>query len=92
MPPTDGNFELLGALNRVSVDLGFGAVEAVDPGRRGAADISFAAPFIDGLDGLGVSGDGGHTMEEVVDLESFHIVTKRAALLIYRLTRAESTP
>jgi glutamate carboxypeptidase len=92
MPPTEGNFELLGVLDRVSRDLGFGAVEAVDPGRRGAADISFAAPYIAGLDGLGVAGEGGHTIEEVVDLGSFPIVTKRAALLIYRLTRADGAP
>ena len=92
MPPTAGNFKLLGVLDRVSRDLGFGAVEAVDPGRRGAADISFAAPYVDGLDGLGVAGEGGHTVEEVVDLGSIPIVTKRAALLIYRLTRAGGAP
>ena len=92
MPPTGGNYRLLAVLDRVSRDLGFGSVEAVDPGRRGAADISFAAPYIDGLDGLGVAGEGGHTIEEVVDLGSLPIVTKRAALLIYRLTRGDGAP
>ncbi len=92
MPPTEGNFELLSVLDRISRDLGFGAVEAVDPGRRGAADISFAAPYIDGLDGLGVAGEGGHTIAEVVDLGSIPIVIKRAALLIYRLSKADGAP
>ena len=90
MPPTDGNRALLDVLDRVSRDLGFGAVEAVDPGRRGAADISFVASLIDGIDGLGVIGDGGHTPEEMVDLEAMSVVLKRAALLIYRLTRNTS--
>jgi glutamate carboxypeptidase len=90
MPPNDGNLELLGVLDQVSRDLGLGAVEAVDPARRGAADISFVASYVDGLDGLGLAGEGGHTIEEVVDLSSLPIVAKRAALLIHRLTRAES--
>ena len=74
----------------MSRDLGLGPVEAVDPARRGAADISFVASHVDGLDGLGLAGEGGHTIEEVVDLSSLPLVAKRAALLIHRLTRAES--
>jgi glutamate carboxypeptidase len=43
-------------------------VEAVDPS-RGAADISFVnAEVYAALDGLGVVGDGGHTVNEMVDL------------------------
>ncbi len=90
MPPTARNEQLLAELDEVSRDLGFGPVVAVDPGRRGAADISFVAPYVSGLDGLGVAGNGGHTTEEVIDLGSLPIVTKRAALLIYRLTRGDS--
>jgi len=41
------------------------------------------------LDGLGVAGSGGHTIEEKVDLGSLPIVTKRAALLIHRLTQVK---
>ena len=87
MSPTAGNYALLKQLDEVSRELGYGSVEAVDPGLRGAADVSFAAPFVDALDGLGVVGSGGHTVEESVDLNSIPIVTKRAAVLIYRLTK-----
>ena len=87
MPPTERNYELLQELSRVSEDLGFGPIEAVDPGRRGAADVSFVSDYTAALDGLGVLGYGGHSIEERVDLSSISLATKRAALLIYRLTR-----
>ncbi|MBW3661016.1 MAG: M20/M25/M40 family metallo-hydrolase [Gemmatimonadetes bacterium] len=87
MPPTDGNRALLAVLDRASRDLGIGPVEAYDPSQRGAADISFVAPFVDGLDGLGVHGSGSHTPDEVVDLTSLPMVAKRAAVLIHRLAR-----
>jgi len=87
MAPTDGNYALLEQLSQVSQDLGCGPAEAVDPGRRGAADVSFVSDYVACLDGLGVLGSGGHTTEETVDLSSIALATKRAALLIYRLTR-----
>jgi glutamate carboxypeptidase len=87
MPPTEGNFAVLEVLDSVSRDLKYGPVEALDPGRRGAADISFVAPYIDGLDGIGVSGKGSHSLDEEVDIRSFPIALRRAAILIYRLTR-----
>jgi glutamate carboxypeptidase len=87
MPPTDGNRALLTQYDRVSRDLGYGPVQPFDPGRRGAGDISFIAAYVDGLDGLGPQGSGSHTDQERIDLASLPIATKRAALLIYRLTR-----
>jgi glutamate carboxypeptidase len=88
MAPTAGNDELFATLDQVSRDLGFGPVEMIDPGRRGAADISFAAPHVDqALAGLGVHGEAGHTPDEWVDLTSLPIVTKKAAILIYRLAK-----
>ena len=88
MPPTDGNMALLAQLSDVSVDLGMGPIEPFDPGRRGAADISFVASVIDaGLDGLGPDGSGSHTVEETVNLNSIERAAKRAALLIHRLTQ-----
>ncbi len=87
MPPTDGNMEVLEALSEVSQDMGHGPVEAWDPGRRGAADISFVAEFISGIDGLGTMGRGAHTPQEYLDLRTVEALTQRAALLIYRLTR-----
>jgi glutamate carboxypeptidase len=62
-------------------------VEAFDPGRRGAGDISFIAAYVDGLDGLGPQGSGSHTDQERIDLASLPRAAKRAALLIHRLTR-----
>lgn len=87
MKPTDGNLELLKVLDKISLDLGYGSVEAYDPGRRGAADISFIAQYVDGLDGLGVMGSGAHSPEETINLETFIPLTERAALLIHRLSK-----
>ncbi|MEA1785831.1 M20/M25/M40 family metallo-hydrolase [Arenibacter sp. GZD96] len=85
MPPTPGNQRLLEVLNKVSIDLGQGQVVAYDPGKRGAADLSFVAAYVDGLDGLGAMGWGAHTPEETVNLNTFEALTKRTAVLIYRL-------
>lgn len=87
MPPTPGNQALLDALNTVNRDLGLAPMEAFDPGRRGAADVSFVAPHVASLGGLGVHGAGSHTERETIDLSTFGQQIKRAALLIYRLTR-----
>ena len=87
MPPTDGNMKVMEVLSQVSIDMNQGAVKAFDPLKRGAADISFVAKYTDGIDGLGAMGGGGHTPQEYVDLTTFETLTKRTALLIYRLTR-----
>ena len=88
MSPTPANYELLERYSAASRALGLGPVEAHDPGRRGAADISFVAPYVKaGLDGLGPYGSGGHTVNERVELPTLAQQAKRAALLIYRLTR-----
>ncbi len=85
MKPTDGNMALLKVLDEVSKDLGLGIVEAYDPGRRGAADISFIAEYVDGLDGLGVMGGGAHSPSETINLRTIIPLTERATLLIHRL-------
>jgi glutamate carboxypeptidase len=85
MQPTEGNNNLLGILNQVSLDLNQGEVEAYDPGKRGAADVSFVAQYLDCLDGLGTMGTGAHTSEETVNLNTIEALTKRTAILIYRL-------
>jgi glutamate carboxypeptidase len=87
MPPTDGNTQVMEVLSQVSVDMNQGEVVAFDPLKRGAADISFVAKYTDGIDGLGAMGGGGHTPQEYVDLTTFETLTKRTAILIYRLTR-----
>jgi len=85
MSPTAGNAKLLAVYDSVSRTLGYGAVEALDPGRRGAGDVSFVAPLIDGLDGLGALGSGSHAPGERVNLSTMPMQTERAALLLYRL-------
>ncbi len=81
-----GNKKMLKLYNEASQALGYGEVRAVDPRRAGAADISFAAQYVKmAIDGLGLMGSGGHTVEEVADLATLPSQTKRAALLLYRL-------
>lgn len=88
MAPTPGNHRLLELYDQVSRDLGFGPVTAVDPRRAGAADISFAADHVEmAIDGLGLMGDGGHTVDETADLTTLGMQTKRAAVLLYRMSR-----
>ena len=87
MSPTPGNARLLAVYDSASQALGYSPVAALDPGRRGAGDISFVAPFIDGLDGLGALGSGSHAPGERVDLKSLRMQTERAAVLLYRLGR-----
>jgi glutamate carboxypeptidase len=88
MEPWAGNYELMGHLSQVNLDLGYGEVTALDPGLRGAADISFVSGTVEAsLAGLGVAGAGTHTSSESVDLNSISVMAKRAAILIYRLTR-----
>ena len=85
MAPTDGNRALLEALNAVSLDLGTGPITAHDPSKRGAGDVSFVADIVPALDGLGALGDKEHAPGEWVNLEEQAVLTKRAALLMYRL-------
>lgn len=85
MAPTEANYSLLARYSEVSLDLGYGPLEALDPGQRGAADISFVAPFTPGLAGMGPHGTGAHSPDERVDLQSITVAAKRAAILIYRL-------
>ena len=87
MGPTKGNKAVLEVLSEVSQDLGFGPVTGYDPSKRGAADISFVADYVDGLDGLGTMGNAAHTPQETVNLKTINALIQRAAVLIYRLTR-----
>lgn len=87
LAPTDGNRKLLEIYDRASRDVGAGPVVAVDPDRAGAADVSFVAglvPMV--LDGIGLMGDGGHTVKETADLRTLPSQAKRAALLMYRVS------
>ncbi len=85
MSPTDGNKRLQEQFSRINEELGRGPMPALDPSRRGAADVSFVAPHTDALAGLGAIGKGGHTPNESLELDSMPLAIKRAAILIYRL-------
>ncbi len=89
MAPTDGNIALAEMLSEINVLLGRDPMQMLDPSRRGAADISFVAPYTDALAGLGGIGGGGHTPDEFVRLDSLPLAIKRAAILIYRISKTE---
>ena len=93
MAPTEGNRRLLAMYDKASRDLGFGPVAAVDPSRAGAADVSFIAgkvPMI--IDGIGLSGHDDHTEKETADLRMLGPLTKRAAVLMLRVTQSQVRP
>lgn len=90
MSPTEGNMALAKELSAINVALGREPMPPLDPSRRGAADISFVAPYTDALAGLGGIGGGGHTPDEYVQLSSLPLAIKRAAILIYRLSRDDN--
>ena len=87
MSPTDGNQALADMLSAINQQLGGQEMPILDVSLRGAADISFVAPYTDGLAGMGAYGDGGHTPDESLNLDSIPIAIQRAAILIYRLSR-----
>ncbi|HEX6574439.1 MAG TPA: M20/M25/M40 family metallo-hydrolase [Gemmatimonadaceae bacterium] len=87
LAPTEGNKKLLAVYDQVSRDLGMPPVVAVDPMRAGAADVSFAAPYIPmAMDAIGLAGWDDHTDKETADLRMFAPLTRRAALFLYRLS------
>jgi len=89
MAPNPGSERVLGVLDRVSQDLGAGPIVAQPPIERGAGDIAFVCE--DGrlacVDGLGAVGDNEHAPGEFIELDTLPMQVKRAALLMYRLTR-----
>ncbi len=87
MSPTPANTALVTVLNGINRDMGLPQMRVLDPSRRGAGDISFVAKYVASMAGLGTNGEGGHTSHETMDIPSFNTQVKRAALMIYRLTR-----
>jgi glutamate carboxypeptidase len=89
MSPTEGNIRLQTMLSSINVELGGREMPALDPSRRGGADISFVAPHVDSLAGLGPYGEDAHSPQERLDVTSISLAIQRAAILIYRLTRIQ---
>ncbi len=87
MAPSEGNARLLAIYDSASRDHGFGDVGANNPRNAGAADISFVADKVGmAIDGIGLMGSGGHTVNEVADLSTLDSQTIRAAVTMYRLS------
>jgi glutamate carboxypeptidase len=86
MPATGQNRALLRQLNQVNRDLNAEAEGPFDASERGAGDISFVAPYVGSLSGMGAVGDNTHSPQENADLSRMALQIQRAALLIYRLT------
>jgi glutamate carboxypeptidase len=88
LAPTDGNRRLLALYDQASRDVGAGPVTAVNPDRAGAADVSFVAGEVRMiLDGIGLMGQNDHTPQETADLSTLPSQTKRAAILLYRISK-----
>jgi glutamate carboxypeptidase len=87
MAPTEGGHALVKQLNEVNAALGLPVMEEMDPMLRGAGDIAFVAPYVPGLVGTGVMGEGAHAEGETVFLDSIPKQSKRMAVLMYRLSK-----
>jgi glutamate carboxypeptidase len=85
MPPSPQGIALLSQFDAVSRSLGYGPVMSDPPESRGAGDVSFVAPYLPGMDGLGVSGQGAHSPQESVNLNSLTMAAERAAVFMHRL-------
>lgn len=86
LAPSPGNEKLLALYHQASVDVGAGTVIAVDPDKAGAADVSFVSSYVPMiLDGVGLMGGGGHTVNETADMRTLPSQTKRVAVLLARL-------
>jgi len=87
MPETAGNKKLLEQLNEVNRSLNMDIMEPLDASRRGAGDLSFVAPYVASISGLGAYGGGAHAPGETIRLERQPEQTRRVALYLYKLTR-----
>jgi len=86
--PSEGNRRLLALVDRASRDLGYGALEPVDPARAGAADVSFLGGIVPRvIDAMGLKGSGGHTVQETGRLSTLPVQAKRVAVALSRLSR-----
>ena len=86
MPETEGNRALLKELNKVNRELGMNIMEPLDPSRRGAGDLSFVAPYVASISGLGAYGAGAHAPGESINMARQPEQTRRVALYLYELT------
>ena len=86
MAATPANRALFVEWNDASTALGLGPVPEGGPMTRGAGDIAFVAPYVAGLVGVGMIGEGAHAEGESGHLDSIARQAKRNALLMERLS------
>jgi glutamate carboxypeptidase len=86
MAVTPASEALLAQLQDVNQTLGLPREVVEDPAQGGAGDISFVAPYVPGLVGVGAMGAGAHAEGETVYLDSLPTQAKRMAVLMYRLS------
>jgi glutamate carboxypeptidase len=86
MAATAANRALFVKWNEASTALGLGPVLEGGPMTRGAGDIAFVAPYVAGLVGVGMIGEGAHAEGESGHLDSIARQAKRNALLMERLS------
>jgi glutamate carboxypeptidase len=87
MAATPASHALVVELNQINATLGLPPMEEMDPMMRGAGDISFVAPYVPGLVGVGAMGSGAHAETETVLLDSIPREAKRMAILMSRLSK-----
>jgi glutamate carboxypeptidase len=90
MAVTPAGKALFGQWNGISIALGLGPVLEGGPMTRGAGDIAFVAPYVAGLVGVGILGEGAHAEGEKAFLDSIATQAKRNAILIARLSQEPS--
>jgi glutamate carboxypeptidase len=90
MAVTQAGKELFSQWSSISVALGLGPVLEGGPMTRGAGDIAFVAPYVAGLVGVGMLGEGAHAEGEKAYLDSLAPQAKRNAILMERLSREPS--
>jgi glutamate carboxypeptidase len=89
MAATPAGRELMRQWSEISAALGLGPVAESGVMTRGAGDIAFAAPFVAGLVGVGMLGEGYHAEGEKGYLDSLAPQAKRNAILMERLSHEE---
>lgn len=86
MARTAAGEALLHRWNDASIALGLGPIAEGGPMARGAGDISFVAPIIPGIVGVGMLGEGAHAPGEKGYLDSLTRQAKRNAIFMHRLS------
>jgi glutamate carboxypeptidase len=92
MAATPAGRALLTEWSEISVALGLGPVAESGVMTRGAGDIAFVAPYVPGLVGVGMLGEGYHAESEKGYLDSIAPQAKRDAVLMERLSHEPAGP